>query len=162
MDHERGFILEKQPEQLPDGVMKDGKRTRERKKGSSTAAALSAVTEEMKSAAKETKELKIWMMDSLKKQNGREATSTETDVSEADEQQELRTLNALNADMHQLVKSIEKTSDMIASLKVNGADLRHYPGSAEDEEAYHKKKRERLEALVAIEASLLKSAKRRK
>ena len=100
MDHERGFILEKQPEQwLPDGVMKDGKRAREQKKGSSTAAALSTATEEMKSAAaKEAKELKHLVMDSLKKQNGREATSTGTDMSEADEQ-ELRALNALNVDM---------------------------------------------------------------
>lgn len=166
MDRERGFILEKQPEQLPDGAMKDGKRARERKKGSgsSTAAALSAVTDEMKSAAKETNAFKSWMMDTMKKQNAREAaTSTETDVvTEADEQkQELRALNALNVDM-QLAISLEKTSDMIASLKGNGTDLRHYQGSPEDEEAYNKKKRERLEAFEAIEARLLKSAKRRK
>ena len=141
--------------------MKDGKRAREQKKGSSTAAALSTATEEMKSAAaKEAKELKHLVMDSLKKQNGREATSTGTDMSEADEQ-ELRALNALNVDM-QLAISLEKTSDMIASLKGNGTDLRHYQGSPEDEEAYNKKKRERLEAFEAIEARLLKSAKRRK
>ena len=103
--------------------MKDGKRAREQKKGSSTAAALSTATEEMKSAAaKEAKELKHLVMDSLKKQNGREATSTGTDMSEADEQ-ELRALNALNVDMHQLVKSLEKTSEMIASLRGNGTSL---------------------------------------
>ena len=162
MDREQGFILEKQPEQLPDGAMKDGKRARGEKKGSSTAAALYAVTQEMKNAAKETKALKSWAMNNLKPQNGRGATSTETDVTEADEvQQELRAINALNADM-QLAISLEKTSDMIASLKGNGTDRRHYQGSPEDEEAYNKKKRERLEAFEAIEARLLKSAKRRK
>ena len=162
MDRERGFILEKQPEQLPDGAMKDGKSARERKKGSgfSTGAALTAITDEMKNTAKETNAFKTWMMDTVKKQYaGEAATRTETAVTEADEEKE--ELRAINADM-QLAISLQRTSDMIASLQGNGTDLRHCQGSPEDEEAYNKKKRERLEAFEAIEARLLRSAKRRR
>ena len=113
---------------------------------------------------KETHAFKTWMMDTMKKQNaGEAATRMETDVTEADEQkQELHSLSALNTPDMQLAISLQRTSDMIASLQGNGTDLRHCQGSPEDEEAYNKKKRERLEAFEAIEARLLRSAKRRR
>lgn len=154
-------ILKHALDQLPEGALIDGRRARVGKKGgvSATAAAISAATEKLDIAIQESSEIKSLIVASFKQQNG--AAGSNTHVSETEEN--LRLINAdmqiINTDM-QIINSLEKARAMISSL--TGKDS----GDGDDEEGGYehlsKRKRERLEALCAIEDRLLKSAKRRK